>query len=455
VKLPVDVAARLYWAEQRRRGRAGIRERLEWLQHTQFLSPGEIETLQFEKLRRMLEHCFDTVPYYRDRMQERGLTPKDFKHQRDLSRLPLLTRDALRTNQATLLSTSADLATVQRNFSSGSTGQRAEFVQDLNFRLWMRAHQLRTYGWCSNFRLGEGFVLLWGSEIYWKAKGAADAFENALSNRREFNTFRLSSELVRRFLRKLVEFKPALISTYTNAMHLIAKEASRQAVQIPGLRSIQGTSEPLPPPVREKLAATFGCEVYDKYGSRESNIVSHECSRHEHMHIQSENVFVEFIDAAGRPCAPGQTGRVVLTTLNNWSMPLIRYATSDLAAPVAGTCRCGIGLPLMTSVAGREQDLIFTPSGDAIDAYLFSYLIMRFPEIHWFQIVQHELGRLRIKLMAPAGVTHARLEQITERIQHHSGYPFKIDFEELTDMPDTSTGKFRLCVSELPRAPQT
>ena len=441
------LAESLYWREQHIRGRAPVRERLAWLRANEEKTPAQIEELQFDKLRATFRHAYRTVPYYRRVMDECGL--RDLDSPSDLRRLPLLTRDVLIREQDALVSSEADRKTLQTNYSSGSTGRRAEFKQDLDFRMWMRAHQLRTYAWCADWKLGEPFVLLWGSEIYWSFKQILDRTENLLTNRREFNTFHLSPELITAVLDRLVQFQPALISTYSNAMHLIAKEAEARHVHIPGLRAVQGTSEPLPPALRETIGSALDCQVYDKYGMRETNIVAHEQPGGGPMMIQSENVFVEFLDAAGEPCADGQTGRLVITTLNNHAMPLLRYETSDLAAPIARPAGSRLPYPTMTSVAGRLQDLIVTPDGGHVDAYLFSYLFMRFPEVHWFQVVQSVPDRLRVKLYAPAGLRRETTRAVVERIRHHTGYPFAVDFETLDRMPESSTGKFRLCVSEL------
>ncbi|MET7737584.1 AMP-binding protein [Streptomyces sp. NPDC005402] len=422
-----------------------MRERLEWLRGNQERSPEEIAELQFEKLREIVGHAYRTVPYYRRVMDERGL--RELDSPADLRRLPLLSRDILINEQDRLVSDEADIATCQTNFSSGSTGRRAQFKQDLDFRMWMRAHQLRTYEWCGNWRLGDPFALLWGSEIFWSFKQVIDQVDNLLSNRREFNTFRLSRALVSKLLNELSTFRPTLVSTYANAMHLIAKEAERRGSRIPGLRAIQGTSEPLPPALRETMRRVFDCDVYDKYGMRETNIVSHEHPGGGQMLIQAENVFVEVLDDRGEPCADGEKGRVVVTTLNNRSMPLLRYETSDIAALLKRTGE--LPYPAMSTVAGRRQDLIRTPTGDHVDAYLFSYLFMRFPEIHWFQVVQTEVHALRIKVYAPHGLRQDTVRTLVERIHHHTGHPFRVEFETLDEMPESSTGKFRLCVSEL------
>jgi phenylacetate-CoA ligase len=443
--IPRSVAASAYWAQQRLRGRGGVAERLEWLRRNQERDADEIAQLQFQKLRDIVAHARRTVPYYAEVMAEIGLT--DLTSPADLSRLPLLTRDILIRRQADLLSHEADVATLQRNFSSGSTGRRAEFCQDLDFRLWMRAHQLRTYEWCGAWRLGDPFVLLWGSEIYWSFKRWTDRWDNALSNRREFNTFRLSPGLVDAVLDKLVAFQPRLISSYSNAIHLIARRAAQRHIRVPRLRAVQNTSEPMPPELRQAVADTFGCSVYDKYGMRETNIVSHESPDHDGMLVQAENVFIEIVDASGAPCPVGTPGRVVVTTLNNRSMPLIRYETSDLASLLPASAASPF--PRMSHVAGRLQDLIVTPAGDQIDAYLFSYLLMRFPEVHWFQVVQDEIDHLVLRIYAPQGLTESTVGEIRERIRHHTGAPFRIDVERREEMPDSATGKFRLTVCEI------
>ncbi|MFI5758510.1 phenylacetate--CoA ligase family protein [Streptomyces sp. NPDC051569] len=447
--VPRRLAESLYWQEQRLRGRGPVRERLAQLRSHQERTPAEIAELQFEKLRTTFLHAYRTVPYYRRVMDERGI--RDLDSPEDLRKLPLLTRDVLIREQDQLVSDEADRKTLQTNYSSGSTGRRAEFKQDLDFRQWMRAHQLRTYEWCEGWQLGDPFVLLWGSEIYWSFKQLFDRAENLLTNRREFNTFHLSPELISAVLDQLVRYQPKLISTYSNAMHLIAKEAESRNIRIPGLRAVQGTSEPLPPALRATIGRVLDCEVYDKYGMRETNIIAHEQPGGGPMMIQAENVFVEFLDEQGEPCGDGQTGRMVVTTLNNRAMPLLRYETSDLAAPLPRAADATLPYPAMTSVAGRLQDLIVTPAGGHVDAYLFSYLFMRFPEVHWFQVLQRHPERLLVKVYAPGGLRKETARTLVERIHHHTGFAFAVEFETLDRMPESSTGKFRLCVSELGR----
>lgn len=443
------LAEALYWQQLKLRGRDAVRERLAWLQNNEQLSPQALDELQAEKLAGLVAHCYDTVPYYRHLMQERGLAPDDITRPSDLHKLPVLTRPLLAAHHEDLVSGLADTATLQVNYSSGSTGIRAEFSQDLDFRLWMRAHQLRTYAWCAGWRLGEPFVLLWGSEIYWNFKQRIERAENRLVNRREFNTFRLTPELLNQFVDELVRFRPALVSTYSNAMQLITREAESRGLRIAGLRAVQATSEPVPPALRERIEMVLGCVVYDKYGMRETNVVSHESPDHDGMLIQSENVVVEVLDDQGAECAPGVPGRVVVTPLNSRSMPLLRYETSDVASLLERRADAPLPFPRMSSVAGRLQDLIVVPGHGHVDSYFFSYLLMRLPEVHWFQIVQDREEALLLRIYAPGGLSAATRTEIAERVRHHTGFAFELEIDVVNRMPESATGKFRLCVSNL------
>jgi phenylacetate-CoA ligase len=450
LSVPRSTAERLYWTQLQLRGRGDVRERLAWLRSNETCSPEEIDTLQATKLRELVAHAVSTVPYYARVFAERGLDPDSIREPADLTRLPLLTRSVLAANKEALISNMVDRESLQTNHSSGSTGQRAEFHQDLDFRLWMRAHQLRTYSWCNDWQVGERFVLLWGSEIYWNLRQPIERFENRLSNRREFNTFHLSPELVQRFAAELARFEPVLVSSYSNALHLVVRELERHPRKLPGLRAVQATSEPFPPELRQRIMDVLGCGVYDKYGMRETNIVSHEAPDHSGMMVQSENVVVEILDDDDQLCPVGKSGRVVVTSLNNHAMPLIRYETSDVAALLPRSPHAVLPFPVMSPVAGRLQDLITVPGAGHVDSYFFSYLLMQKPEIQWFQVVQEVPDELLLRLYTPDGFSARLHAELVERIRHHTGFNYQINIETLSEMPTSSTGKFRLCISHVP-----
>jgi phenylacetate-CoA ligase len=454
-----DVVRRLseagYWASQSAQGKGAIRRRLARLNAMQWWTPDEIRAFQLEKLKRLVTHCHETVPYYREVMDERGIDPRDIVDPQSFAALPLLTRELLGERQADLVSRVAELDALPARHSSGSTGVRVEVRQDRDFDMWCRAHQLRTYAWCGGWRLGDPFVLAWGSPVLFESRTRAARIDNRIARRTETNAFRLDRRSVDRTLDALARAQPRLVSGYTTALYLLAQRALERGIALPRLAAVQATAEPLAPAMRATIAEGLDCAVFDKYGSRETSIVAHESPAHDGMCIQAEHTYVEFLDAGGAACRPGQAGRLVLTTLNNRAQPLLRYETTDIAAPIPGRCPSGIGLPRMTAVSGRLQDMLVTPDGGLVHPQLFSNVMRQFPLVRWFQIVQEADARLLVRVVTAAGsLPDLDRQLVAAMIRRHAGFDYAIGFEHLADMPDasTATGKFRLCVCAMPAA---
>jgi phenylacetate-CoA ligase len=239
-------------------------------------------------------------------------------------------------------------------YSSGSTGLRVAVKQDRDFDMWCRAHQLRTYSWGGGWRLGDPFVLVWGAPMLFEGRSHAQLMDNRLSRRLERNSFRLDRGSLDRTLDVLVRFRPRLISGYTTALYLLAQRALERGVELDSLVAVQTTAEPLPPAMRATIAAGLAREVFDKHGSRESSIVAHESPAHAGMCIQAEHTYVEFLDAHGATCRPGQLGRLVLTTQQHGPAPAaIRDHRLGLSA--------GRKLPLRDWAAPNEPGLRSPP----------------------------------------------------------------------------------------------
>jgi phenylacetate-CoA ligase len=451
--IPVPIAATAYWASQTVQGNRATRQRLKFLTSTQLWEPGRLQQFQLQKLQDLVRHAHDTVPYYRALMDRHGVRPEQIRDFDDYRRLPVLTRTSLRTHGPDLMSRAAG-RDLRRRQSSGSTGECVEFVQDADFDRWCRAHQLRAYAWCGAWRLGEPFALVWGAPAYFEARSRASMLDSRLSNRVELNAFRLDRASLERLFDQIVTRRPVLISGYATAIYLLARLARERGTGFPSLRAVQPNAEPLNAAMRTEIEAGFGCDVFDKYGSRETNIVGHEAPDHNGLRIQAEHTYVEFLDEAGNPCPPGVLGRLVLTTLNNRAMPLLRYETTDLAAPLDVVDQSGLGLPAMSPVVGRDQDVLCTPDGGLLHPQMFSNVLRQFPTVAWFQVVQHREDALVLRVVADDALVTEQKDRISALIRELAGFPFAIDFEQLPDMPESRTGKFRLCVCDLPGSRQ-
>ena len=187
--------------------------------------------------------------------------------------------------------------------------------------------------------------------------------------------------------------------------------------------------------------------MVDVYSAVEIGYIALQCPEHPHYHVQAENVLVEIIDADGRPCAPGQIGRVVITTLHNYATPLIRYEIGDFA--VAGApCPCGRGLPVIERILGRYRNLLTLPNGSRL--YPQFGHNNRYPDaVRQMQLVQTHVDAIKVRLVADHEMTAAELEAINRSLTSTLGHRFDFAYEYVTEIGRSRNGKFEEFVSLL------
>jgi len=444
--IPKDVSKTIYSFYQKLKGNSELFSYLENLKMTQFYTPEKIKSLQWEKLKKLLIYSGANCLYYKKLFKKNNINIADINTYNDFLRIPLLDKKEVRENFFSIISNKFDKNQLLLNHSSGSTGQPLAFYQTKEFKLMAKAHQLRNYEWCG-YEIGDKFALLWGSEIYFNSKFFFDKLENYLYNRLEFNTFCLTEDVLKRYALRLSKFSPKLISTYVSSIYLIGQIVKKYNLPQIKVGAIQTTSEVISDFQRSFIKKNFGVDIFDKYGSRETNVIAHECIKHNGLHINSENVFVEFL-RDNKPVKEGEVGEVVVTNLNNYGMPLIRYRMHDLARPLSN-CDCGLGLPKMSHVIGRRSDMIVTADGGFVDSYLFSYILMRFENIKAFQIVQDTLNKLRIRLIVKEKPDEGFEIEISKLINKFAGKNFRIKFEYVEQISPLSSGKYRLTISHV------
>jgi phenylacetate-CoA ligase len=110
--------------------------------------------------------------------------------------------------------------------------------------------------------------------------------------------------------------------------------------------------EPVTAALRDIVRQAWDVPLKDSYSCEEAGYLAMQCPEQEVLHVQSENLLLEVVGNDGRPCVPGEAGRVLVTSLHNFATPLIRYELGDLAE-VGAPCACGRGLPVIARVLGR------------------------------------------------------------------------------------------------------
>jgi phenylacetate-CoA ligase len=239
-----------------------------------------------------------------------------------------------------------------------------------------------------------------------------------------------------------------LLVAYAGALHQWARLLGDNRDPIPGLSAIIVSAEMLYDETRQAIEACFKVPVYNRYGGRDLHFVAQECRAQKGLHINSENLLVEIVKD-GRQVAPGELGEIVITRLDNFVMPFVRYRSGDLGVLNSAACECGRSLPLLQKIEGRVQDAIVTAEGRIISGPFFAHVMKDCPDVREFQVHQLAINRLLLMVVLQGGrqfVSRPRIERIA---QQYMGRNMQIEFDVRDSIPLTRTGKRRVIVSHL------
>jgi phenylacetate-CoA ligase len=201
----------------------------------------------------------------------------------------------------------------------------------------------------------------------------------------------------------------------------------------------------------EKLIReVFKCAVLNRYGSREVGDVACSCEKNKGLHLNIFNNYVEILNKDLKPCKNGEFGRVYVTTLSNFSMPLIRYDIGDIAVPVEkNKCSCGRGMPLISSVKGRDVNLFKKRDGTLIDGEYFTHLFYFKNWVNKFQVVQKDYDLIEIKVIINGGRNLKEISEMEEDIRKVMGGNCKINWQFVNKIEPNKSGKYLYTISEV------
>jgi len=423
-----------------------------FLEESQWWTKEKIEELQMMRLEKLLNHAYKNVPYYQKRFEEVGLLPKDIQSPADLSRLPVLSKSDIQENLSNMIACNVDIQKLKENHTGGSTGIPLTFYQDANFLAWGNADLLRNYRMTS-YELGTRWAFLWGSDYDSRVhKGwFGRVKDQVIFNTIWINSFDLTTETLIEAAKQLHRWNPEILVAYVSSVTLLAKLIKENNIKGILPRAIQTSAEVLTQGDRELIRDVFGCEAFDRYGCREVGNIAHECDAHEGLHILSENNLVGLVNANDQPVGTGEIGRIIVTNLNNFAMPFIRYEIGDMGIGAERICSCGRGLPLLDSVIGRQTDIITSPSGKLLHGEFFTHLFYGLDGIKQFRVVQETRDDLYVFIVPGQDFEKQNAFKLLEDTIHQYGdEAFRIHFEILDKISPAASGKYRFTISKVP-----
>ncbi len=368
-----------------------------------------------------------------------------------LARFPILDRETVREGGEQLLSRVGRRREWRRNTSGGSTGEPVVLFQD-------RDHLAKTvairnvYTRWAGGRMGQPELYIWGSEQdLERGRGSVrDRIGNRILRRELLNAFRLSDRAVAEILDQLVKREPRVIIAYAQAAYQVARFAREKGMDLPGQLGVIATAGTLHEFMRDCLMDVFGCDVFNRYGSRETGDMAGECEHHTGLHVLPWSCHIEVLDARGSPVRPGAEGDIVVTSYTNRAMPLIRYRIGDRARTVdtQGACPCGRATQMLAAVTGRTVDMFIAGDGSLVDGEYFTHLLYFRSWLKKFQVAQTAPARVVYRLVTSSDVPTGDRREIVEKTQLALGPDCEVAFETVENIPPSDSGKFRYTVRE-------
>jgi phenylacetate-CoA ligase len=412
------------------------------LRSTERLPRDELAALQLRKLQRIVQHAYVHVPYYRDRLRDADVHPEDIRALEDVAKLSLLSKEDVRRHLFfDLFADNHRKRDMLRVATSGSTGEPSVTYAD-RYQLEMRfATTLRALEW-TGWRFGDRQARLWPDSFgLTRTQKLRERIDGLFMRRLTVPVFDLSPETLEGWVEKLRGHKPFLLDGYAESLNLLAAYLRNGASAGLSPGAVMSSAQTLPEGVREQIERSLQTQVFDKYGSREFSGIAYQCEVGSY-HVMDESYVVELL-VEGRPAEPGEVGEVVVTDLNNFSVPLIRYRLGDLALAVdqREPCPCGRTLSRIGAIEGRTQAIVHCADGTWLPGSFFSHLFKEYDHlVRYFQVVQEQRGEFTLRIVQGDYFTERAFAELLDVLRSYVGET-RVDVQFVDEIPLLRTGK--------------
>ena len=418
--------------------RKGIRYRSQLSKTTALLNASHADILAFQRMRleKLLRHAYQTTPYYRDLFEVESP---------DISQIPPLEKRNIREQLERLCSEAVPQKHRIKNATGGSTGEPLTFYQD---RHYWNQRNLSTYyfdrwaGW----DFGERQLIIWGALS--DARTAQDwkhQLNNLWRNYHWLNGFHLTDTKMQSTFRKMDRYHPQTILAYPSSLYQFARFIFENGLKPRwGLKGIISSAEMLQPHYRDLAETIFSTKVYNRYGGREVGLIAMECEEGR-LHINCRDLYLE-IDSPDPYAEPGD---ILITQLNNYAMPFIRYRIGDLGRLSDEACPCGNHLPVLAELLGRSTATFQTRTGTLIHAGYFTQQFYNVIGLEQFQLIQETLRHCVLKVVINAQWTEAARRHMVQTIQEALGADVIVTVKFVKEIPRPASGKREFTISKV------
>lgn len=404
----------------------------------QQLSEEDLKSLQSQNLLKLLKHAKENIPYYYESSITFEKDPKKL-----LAQFPIMRKSDIHLNLDRLINgKKEDLVSYS---SSGSSGIQGTVYMDKEEQSIIRAIQVLWWEW-SGYYIGKPFLQTGMTP----KRGILKSIKDVIFRTRYYVAFGLSDDSIRTVIEKQQNKYNFHLGGYASSLYLLAKTAAdnKLSVKFDGVIS---WGDKMFDHYRKCIEETFDSKVFDTYACNEGIMIAAQYDL-DYYYIMSPHVYIEIIDENGDELPDGELGFVLVTRLDGFSMPLIRYYNGDLAIklPVSEYPKNRkLNFPLLKKIVGRDTDIVRTNSGKYMIVHFFTGIFEFYPEIKQFRIIQKQLSGIIVEYISGPGFQEKTLSEIKDKILLYLQEEFEIYFKRVDFIPPTKSGKPQIIQSFL------
>ena len=414
----------------------------------QYWPDADILALQNQKLDRLIKHAATTSNWYKRVMADRGIDPSPPFTRSDLARFPITTKKDIRENTTDFISSKFDPARMPKAKTGGSTGVSLNLFFDEHCQKLRNGAQIFADSF-SGWKPGVRIAAVWGNPpkaITLKQKIRAFLLDRMIY----LDTMNLDSQSMGDFVRRWQRFSPDMVFGHSHSIYIFAKYLIENNIRHLRPHGIVATSMMLLDHERAVIEKAFQCKVSNRYGCEEVGLIAVECEQHQGMHINSSHIILECLDEQDQPVPPGTAGKLVITDLNNFGMPLIRYRVEDVGVLGAQKCCCGRTTPILERLEGRIADFLKKPDGGQVAGVsLVERTLTKIPGIEQMQLVQETLHQILINRVKGNEYTPATDTALIAEFSHIFGPDVVFTINNVEKIPQETSGKYRFSICKV------
>jgi phenylacetate-CoA ligase len=417
-----------------------ISKQLKLLMESQWWNKKQIKDYQEMKLRSLIKHSVETVPYYNDLFKRLELKIEDIQTLDDLKNIPILTKAIMKHEGLERFTSSAiPKSEMLLSSSSGSTGEPLQYYVTKYSESILKAAAIRGWYWMG-YQLGDKYVKLSMNPRSSKIKKIQDYLNRCLY----LSANQLTEMAFKDIIKKIEQYDPKIIRGYPTPLFFLADIVEkRKGIKFPNMSAINTTGSTLHSEVREKIQKIFNVKIYDSY-SCEGGTEFFQCEKLTYYHPSEEYAISEFIEDKFTKNDPDKARRHISTDLNNYATPFIRYDTQDYMVLGEETnCICGRKCRNISKIKGRDSDILITPSGKYLIVENFVAYFEWVPSVEQFQVYQEKINLIYIRLVVNKLFNEKVHQELFDYWKIYIGSDVEIKFEIVDEIKLTPTGKRR------------